>query len=93
MTSKPIIIIIIINELNAAVTKYVTVPDKLGYLEGQSKRNNLTIDRIAHSPTETWIETEEKVKVLAEKLHLQQEIEMERACRTGIPGGDKGLLW
>ncbi|KAJ8346773.1 hypothetical protein SKAU_G00281740 [Synaphobranchus kaupii] len=35
-------------------------------------------------------ETEEKVKkIVAEKLQLQQEIEVERAHRTGKPGGDR----
>ena len=42
--------------------------DKMEYLEGQSRRNNLVFDGIAESPGETWAEAEEKVKkVLAER--------------------------
>ena len=36
--------------------------DKLEYLEGQSRRNNLVIDGIEEVPGETWTEVEEKVK-------------------------------
>ncbi len=42
------------------------------------------------SSGETWSETEEKVKkVLAEKLQIKKDMEMERAHRTGKPGGDR----
>lgn len=68
----------------------LAVTDKMEYLEGQSRRNNLVFDGIMESPGETWAETEEKVKkVVAEKLQLQREIEVERAHRTGKPGGDR----
>ncbi len=68
----------------------LAVTDKMEYLEGQSRRNNLVIDGITESPGETWAEAEDKVKkVLTEKLQLKQTIEMERAHRTGKPGGDR----
>lgn len=68
----------------------LAVTDKIECLEGQSRRNHLVTDGIAESPKETWDETEEKVKkVVAEKLHLQREIEMERAHRAGKSGGDR----
>ena len=64
--------------------------DKMEYLEGQSRRNNLVFDGIAESPGETWAEAEEKVKkVLAEMLQLQQDVEVERAHRAGKPGGER----
>lgn len=40
----------------------LAITDKLEYLEGQSRRNNLIFDGVAESPGETWAETEEKVK-------------------------------
>lgn len=70
----------------------LTVTDKMEYLEGQSRRNNLVIDGIAELPGETWADTEEKVRsVILEKLQLQRDIEMERAHRTGKPvaGGER----
>lgn len=68
----------------------LTITDKMEYLEGQTRRNNLVFDGIVESPGETWTETEEKVqKVLAEKLQLQREVEVERAHRAGKPGGDR----
>ena len=66
----------------------LTLTDKMEYLEGQSRRSNLVFDGIMESPGETWAETEEKVKkILAEKLQLQREIEVERAHCRGKPGG------
>lgn len=68
----------------------LAVTDKMEYLEGHSRRNNLVFDGIMESSGETWADTEEKIqRVLAEKLQLQGEIEMERAHRTGKPGGDR----
>ena len=66
--------------------------DKLDYLEGQSRRNNLIIDGIEETPGETWADSEEKVKrVLVEKLQLQGTIEVERAHRAGklVSGGSR----
>lgn len=68
----------------------LAVTDKMEYLESQSRRNNLVFDGIQESQGETWSETEEKVKqVVKEKLQLQREVEVERAHRTGKPGGDR----
>lgn len=66
----------------------LTITGKMEYLEGQSRRNNLIIDGIDESPGENWTETEEKVeKVLKDKLQMQKSVEIERAHRTGKPGG------
>ena len=46
--------------------------DKLDYLEGQSRRNNLIIDGIEETPGETWADSEAM-------------IEVERAHRAGKP--------
>lgn len=70
----------------------LTVTDKLEYLEGQTKQNNLIFDGIEESPSEVWTESERKIKkVLSEKLHLQHDIELERVYRTGkqVDGKDR----
>ncbi|CAL9681983.1 unnamed protein product [Knipowitschia caucasica] len=60
-----------------------TINDKMEYLEGQSRRNNLVFDGLVEAPGETWAEAEEKVKrLLAEKLQLNT-VEVERAHRVG----------
>ncbi len=68
----------------------LTITDKMEYLEGQTRRNNLVLDGVTESPGETWIETEEKVqKILMEKLQLQK-VEVERTHHAGKPsGGDR----
>ncbi len=68
----------------------LTITDKMEYLEGQTRRNNLVLDGVTESPGETWTETEEKVqKILMEKLQLQK-VEVERTHRAGKPsGGDR----
>lgn len=76
--------------LQADITKIcdslLVLRDKLEYLEGKSRRNNLVIDGIIETPGETWLESEEKVKkIFSEKLQLQKDIEVERAHRTGKP--------
>lgn len=46
----------------------LTITDKMEYLEGQTRWNNLIFHGVAESPGETWTETAEKVKkILAEK--------------------------
>ncbi|KAL7388285.1 hypothetical protein ABVT39_010756 [Epinephelus coioides] len=66
----------------------LTVTDKMEYLEGQSRRNNLVFNGVAESPGETWADTEKKImEILKEKLQLQHKVEVERAHRTGKPGG------
>ena len=58
--------------------------DKMGYLENQSRRNNIRIDGITEEGNETWLETETRAKqVLKEKLNLECEPEIERAHRVG----------
>lgn len=64
--------------------------DEMGYLEGQSRRNNLVIDGIEESQQESWSATEEKVKELFRgKMHLQQNIEIERANKSEKPEGGR----
>ncbi|CAL9703624.1 unnamed protein product [Knipowitschia caucasica] len=64
------------------------ITDKLEYLEGQSRRNNLVFEGVLESPGETWADAEEKVKeILKEKLQLNHVVEVERAHRVGKPGG------
>lgn len=68
------------------------VTDKMEYLEGQLRRNNLVFDGITGGPGESWADAEEKVRgVLVEKLKLQREIEVVRAHCTGKPvaGGSR----
>ena len=68
----------------------LTITDKMEYLEGQTTCNNLVFEGIVESLGETWAETEEKIKqILAEKLQIQREVEVERAHRAGKPGGDR----
>lgn len=58
---------------------------KMDYLENQTRRNNLLIDGIPDAKTETWHESESKVKKLISE-HLKMDptlIELERAHRTG----------
>ena len=48
--------------------------EKLEYLDNQSRRNNLHIDKIPEEDNENWLNTETKAKeVLQEKLHLSFE--------------------
>lgn len=58
---------------------------KCDYLENQTRRNNLIFDGIPDSKTESWHESEIKVKKLITE-HLKMDpshIELERAHRTG----------
>ena len=60
--------------------------EKAGYLENQSRRNNLRIDGIPESTGETWDDTERKVKeTLVSQLDLTEEPMIERAHRVGRP--------
>ncbi len=69
----------------------LSMTDKLEYLEGKTRRNNLVFDGVAEAPGETWAETEEKITmILKEKLQFQHKVEVERAHRVGKPReGDK----
>ena len=61
--------------------------DKLDYLEGLSRWNNMVVDGIEESPHETWTESEDNVReMISEKLKMDhQKIEVERTHRTGKP--------
>lgn len=64
------------------------ITDKMEYLEGQTRRNNLIFEGVPESPRETWAESEEKIKkILVENLQLQHKVELERGHRIGKPGG------
>ena len=57
---------------------------KIDYLENQSRRNNIIIDGILESPSETWSETETKVQdLLQSKLSFSEKPHIERAHRIG----------
>ena len=61
-----------------------SINEKLIDLENRSRRNNLRIDGIPEHVNETWKDCEEKVKVLLKnKLKLKDDIQIERAHRTG----------
>lgn len=58
--------------------------------ESQRRNNNIVVEGIPEAPGESWVVSEEKVKVIPkEKLQLQREIELERAHHTGKPVADK----
>lgn len=38
----------------------LTLTDKMEYVKGQTRRNNLVFDGVAESPGETWADTEQK---------------------------------
>ena len=67
------------------------VHEKLDYIEGQSRRNNVIIDGIKESEGEKWSDSEDKVrKLLSEKLQLDyHKLEVERAHRTGKPSNTR----
>lgn len=58
---------------------------KNDYLENQTRRNNLLIDGVPESKTESWGDTEIVTrKVLSEHLKMDsKQIEVERAHRSG----------
>ena len=74
--------------LNKSIKKDVEAieknKEKLIDLENRSRRNNLRFDGIRENERESWIDCEEKIhKLLKEKLHINENIEIERAHRTG----------
>ena len=81
---------------NKKLTKQVKdLEDKVSYLEGQSKRNNLLFHGVPERKDETWEECEVAVrKILEEKLGMEEawsesDIEIERAHRVGKFTKDK----
>ncbi|XP_065667668.1 uncharacterized protein LOC136087964 [Hydra vulgaris] len=59
------------------------INEKNRILEDRSRRNNLRIEGITESVNETWDETEDKVLKLFSKTLEVNEVEIERAHRTG----------
>jgi hypothetical protein len=59
------------------------INEKNRILEDRSRRNNLRIEGITESVKETWDETEDKVLKLFSKTLEVNEVEIERAHRTG----------
>ena len=70
----------------------ITMTDKSDHLEGQSRWNNMIVDRIAESPHETWTESEDKVReMITEILEMDhKKIEVEHAHRTRKPTTSPG---
>lgn len=73
------------NEPTNFQSSLTILSSKLDYLENQSRPNNLLFDGIPDSKTESWHETETKVKkIISEHLKLDPTlVELERAHRTG----------
>ena len=60
------------------------IKDKLNNLENRSRRNNLRIDGIIEEENESWSQSEKKLqKIIKDQLHFKQDIEIERAYRSG----------
>lgn len=75
------------NDMKTDCKSLISLNDKSGYIEGQSRRNNIIIDGINESASEKWSDSEDKVKkLLSEKLQIDhRKIELERAHKTGKP--------
>lgn len=75
------------NDMETDCKGLISLNDKSGYIEGQSRRNNIIIDGINESASEKWSDSEDKVKkLLSEKLQIDHhKIELERAHKTGKP--------
>lgn len=71
--------------LDKMYKNWISVSDKMDYLESQSKCHNIVVDGIKESENEKTSESETKVrKLLCEKLLLDHlKIELEWAHRTG----------
>ena len=79
---------LLLGQLQAALDKLSSKGD---YLENQSRRNNILVDGIEDSKSESWQDTEIKLKkMMSDKLDLDSKlIEVERAHRIGtfLPDG------
>ena len=72
-------------DLNLATVGLKKLEDSCDYLENQSRRNNLRIDRIPENQGETWAQTEDLVKdKMRTALDIPEaaSIEVDRAHRT-----------
>jgi hypothetical protein len=84
-----------INQTNEKINKIKTileddksemkkVNDKLREIEDRSRRNNLRFDGVKENQNETWEDSERKIsKLLREQLEIKEQIQIERAHRTG----------
>ena len=64
--------------------------NKIIELENRSRRNNLRLDGIPENVNETWNDCELKIKrLLKETLDINEDIEIERAHRTGKQHAEK----
>lgn len=60
----------------------LTMTDKMEYLEGHTRLNNLVFEGVTEAPGETWADTEEKImKILKDKLQLQSGDRQGTLCR------------
>ena len=60
------------------------IKDKLTDLENRSRRNNLRFDGIPEDKDEDWAVSEAKIKkVINENLGMNEDIEIDRAHRSG----------
>lgn len=67
--------------------------DKLDYLENQSRRSNVRINRIKEDKDESWDDTETKVKEVLTKMDIPPEdVKIERAHRTGKPNPSRQIV-
>ena len=72
------------NKINKQKNANQNNQNKIRELEDRERRNNIRIDGIWESDEEKWSDTEIKVKnFFKESLKIEQEIEIERAHRTG----------
>ena len=78
-------------ETEALDLQLQTMLKQVDYIDNQGRRNNLRFDGINETPTETWEQTEIKVKdLLSAKLQLDPtNVEIDRAHRIGSRFGDK----
>ena len=51
-------------KLREAEENLIRVHNSMGYLENQSRRNNIRVSGILESPGETWTDSENKVKFI-----------------------------
>lgn len=74
------------NEIPTVREGLQNMSGKADYLDGQFRRNHLVTDGIQESQSETWAESEDKVrKLFSEELQFDQHVELERAHLSGKP--------
>ena len=71
-------------EVEEVRTQNENLLEKVSELEDRNRRNNLRFSGIEEDEEETWESSEEKVKILLkDKLGIEENIQIERAHRTG----------